>query len=394
MDRTHLIVVGGGALGLSTAWHAAKLGCHSVRVLERQHTASGSSGVSAGVVGTHYVSEDDIAMRAESLETFAELGEEVGFRRTGVVRLAMSAAEVAALELSAERQRDAGFSRTAVLDSAALAELIPDMRSDDLAGGLFMPQGGHVDGHLYCEAMRVRAEALGVEILVDHALLDAVVTPGGIELQTSRGSLRADVVVNAAGGWASGVGDILGVPAPVVPQRHEVLIARLPQDLPYTMPQVGAYFAHEDRVTGDGLYWRSETPRSFLVGEHAGLVDTDTADPDQYFRGCTAESIERVAAKLLNRLPGLSDMGLDAGWAGIYPMSPDERVLLGPWAADSRMIAACGAGGFGIQVAPAVGRVAAAWAVRGSVDDVAWAQPLLPDRPSVQTTMASQPAGR
>lgn len=389
--RRDVLVIGAGVLGLSSAVEAARLGAH-VTVVERDYPASGSSGLSAGVVGAYFAAAPDIAIRAESLKYFEGLGEHIGFRRTGVLRLVTTGQELQHLQAAAELQREAGFDDVRVVSCAELQMIVPDMRVDDLAGALVFPQGGYVDGHLLCGALQQRAEALGSSIHVRTEVIGIDRDAGPrVRVHTNRGTLEADAVVNAAGAWAGGLGKMLGLATPILPQRHEVLIARLPEPMTYSMPHVGSYFYQDDgQVTGDGLYWRPESPTSMLVGEHAGLERAAPSDPDDYFQGVSAASIERVAERLLTRLPGLANMGLEGGWAGLYPMTPDEQPLVGPWRDDDRIIGACGAGGFGVQIAPAVGRVAGEWAATGEADLKDWGERLLPDRETLQSSLPTE----
>ena len=121
----------------------------------------------------------------------------------------------------------------------------------------------------------------------------------------------------------------------------------------------------------------------FLGGLHSEEAVHPVVDPDEWFEGVEQSYLEQVAELLPHRLPSLADIRLGRGWAGLYPVSPDGRPQVGPCPGDATVIAACGVGGYGIQVSPIVGRLAAEWVVFGEARSLAEAGELLPGRASL-----------
>jgi sarcosine oxidase subunit beta len=154
------------------------------------------------------------------------------------------------------------------------------MDCSGIAGALFGPSDGYIDGHRYCTVL---AELSGARVLAGTEMLGAGHTPDGRHrLATSRGELACDYVVNAAGGWAGRVGELLGAPVRVLPQRHQALIAHLPRELGYVMPSVMDYLP----ASGDyGLYFRDEGPGRLVAGLHTEEAIHDLVDPDDFTRG-------------------------------------------------------------------------------------------------------------
>jgi len=150
MAAPSVAVIGGGAIGLSTALHLAELGADDVVVLERSHVAAESSGLSVGIIETQYVEPLDIELRVRSMELFRRLERDRGLHvvRNGYLRLVHSADRLPAFEASMELQRELGVADACVLDAAGVQELVPDLRCDDVAGGLWGPSDGYIDGHL------------------------------------------------------------------------------------------------------------------------------------------------------------------------------------------------------------------------------------------------------
>src|SRR3954470_5431373 len=210
-----VVVVGAGALGLATARHLTKRGVADVTVIERGSIAGASSGLSVGIIETQYLDPLAIAIRVESMRAFAEL-ERTGaieIVRNGYLRLGHRDEDLEAFGQSVAIQRDLGVIDCRVLDTRDLERLVPDLLVGDLVGGLFGPSDGYVDGHGYCEALGDGIRAQGGRVLQETELLGCDAAPGDrLRLTTTRGTLECDVVVNAAGGWATRVGEILGAP--------------------------------------------------------------------------------------------------------------------------------------------------------------------------------------
>jgi sarcosine oxidase subunit beta len=364
-DAPSVVVVGAGALGLCTAYQLTARGVTDVTVIERSHVAGASSGLSVGIIETQYLDPLAIEIRVESMRFFAELERSGALvvTRNGYLRLGHGDPDMEAFARSLEIQRALGVSDCRVLARDDLRRLIPDMRCDDLAGGLFGPSDGYIDGHLYCNALAAAVTARGGRVLQETELVGCDRGPSDRNrLRTTRGDLECDVVVNAAGGWAGRVGEILGAPITILPQRHQALIAYLAAPLTYVMPSVMDYVPSSG---GFGAYFRDEGPGRLVAGLHTEEVIHDIVDPDDPGRDTSNEYVELVAERLAHRLPGLEDMRLGDVWAGIYPMRPDGRPVIGPHPGRESVVTVAGAGGSGLQSSPALGRIAADWIIDG-----------------------------
>lgn len=373
-----VVVIGAGALGLCTAHHLLRKGVEDVTVIERGQVAGASSGLSVGIIETQYLEPLAIEVRVLSMRFFAGLERDgqLEIVRNGYLRPGRTDADLERFERSAALQRELGVEDAVVLDRAGIERLVPDMECGDLAGGLFGPSDGYIDGHRYCSAL---AELIGPSrIRAGVALTGHERTPDGRHrLLTSRGELVCDHVVNAAGGWAARVGELLDAPVAVLPQRHQALVAHLPRELGYRMPSVMDYLP----ASGDyGLYFRDEGPGRLIAGLHTEEAIHDLVDPDDFTRGDELTYMELVAERFRRRLPGLADARLGNVWAGLYPISPDGRPSVGPHAHDETVISCAGAGGSGLQSSPALGLLAAEWIADGRPSSLPGAEALLPDR--------------
>jgi sarcosine oxidase subunit beta len=373
-------VIGAGALGLASALALARRGAGRVDVLEARHVAAGSSALSVGIVETQYVRPLDIELRVRAMSSFDALEREHGLRivRNGYLRLAHAPGELEDFARSVELQRTLGVRDARVVERAELADLAPDLATGDLAGGLFGPRDGFLDGYLYCGLLAELAQARGVELHTGQRLLEAAPrAEGGWRVRASTLTLDADYVVDAAGPWAARVAELLGCALALAPQRHQAAAVLLPRELGYAMPCVMDY---TPGAGAPGLYFRHERPGQLIAGLHTEEALTRTADPDDYARAADAEFLEALAERLAARLPGLAEARLGHGWAGLYPVSPDGLPQVGPVPERPGVIVAAGAGGSGIQLSPVLGELVADWVLEGEPRAVAEAERLRPFR--------------
>lgn len=374
-------IVGAGVAGLSTALTAARIGARSVTVLERQYPGSGSSGLSAGIFNrqTQVAQEQELrCFSVARLADFAVAG--LALQRVGYVRVASSNQDLDAFSDAVQRERRFGVADARVVNADELAQLVPGMRCDDFRGGMYCPSDGYMDGHELCSAYLNLARSEGVEIRSRTQLLGASIAPSYIRLDTSEGILSCDVVVNAAGAWASQLGSMLGVSVPLENQRHEVTVAQLPS--PLRLPVVNTY------VPGSGkssLYFRPEGSSQLLFGLHSHeALDASIDDPDKLDPAVSEKTLQLVAEAVIDRCPSWENLRIHSSWSGLYPVSPDGKFQIGPHGSDARIVVAGALGGVGLTVSPAVGQMAAEWAVFGEPRTFTFAHDFLPDRPSLQ----------
>ncbi|RWP14375.1 FAD-binding oxidoreductase [Mesorhizobium sp.] len=370
----HVVVIGAGTLGICSAHALAEQGAR-VTVIDAQSIASGSSGRSVGVVGTQLTDPFEIQLRMQSVQRVRRWQERLGlgFSPIGYLRLARTSEQMELFARSVEIQRDAGF-RSRVYQANELQQLVPHLSSDGLEGGIFGPDDGFLDPHEMCTLLAQQVKKLGSEVFQFRKLLGAARTSGGYRLDTSKGPIGCDFVVNAAGAWAPRVAEMLGQTLHIHPERHEALTIHLDASLPYTMPMV------MDLVNGQGtgLNFRHEKA-SELIAEIHKVSSPSPEDPDNYNEQCEEGSKVMLAEMLIERLPDLPGARLGRGWAGLYPVTADHRPYVGPVdQSEPGLITAAGAGGYGIQLAPVIGLIVADWVLKGSPASIPGTESLAP----------------
>jgi sarcosine oxidase subunit beta len=356
-----VVVIGAGTLGMGSAVALAERGAR-VTVLEANAIASGSSGRSVGVVGTQHVDPFAVAIRARSvrrIQAWRKLG--LTFNAIGYLRLGRTARDLELFGLSLDWQREAGLEGARLMDVADLRRLVPHLDTAGLEGGLFGPNDGFIDPHEMCTLLARRVREAGGTVRQQCRVEAVERTDGRYRLITSQGVVACDAVVNAAGAWAAHVAALFGQRLDIVPERHEAVSIRLDAPLPYTMPMV------MDLVEGrgTGLNFRHERPGELISELHKSSGAAE--NPDAYDEGMGEDGKEQLAELLMERLPGLPGAAFGRGWAGLYPVSADGKPYVGPVDRNEPLIVtAAGAGGYGIQLGPVIGELAADWVLDGA----------------------------
>ncbi|KUN88310.1 NAD(P)/FAD-dependent oxidoreductase [Streptomyces griseoruber] len=346
--NTHasVVVIGGGVIGTSIAYHLAAAGVRDVLLVERDDLGAGSTSKAAGGVRAQFSDELNIQLGARSLEAFGRFGEEfghdIGLHRVGYLFLLSTPEEVASFEAGVRLQNALGVP-SRMIDPAEARRLSPLITTDGLRAAAFSPDDGHCTPEAVVQGYAAAARRCGARILRRTAVTGIETRGDTITgVTTTLGPITTDTVICAAGAWSRSVGAMVGVDLPVQPLRRQIAVTEavpgLPPDLPMTI----------DFTTT--LYFHSEGP-GLLVGmsdpdERPGFA-TDTHD----------RWIPRLAGALEHRAPDILELRRTGGWAGLYEVTPDHNALIGEASSTSRFLYATGFSGHGFLQGPAVGEV-------------------------------------
>jgi sarcosine oxidase subunit beta len=346
MEHAAVVIVGGGVIGTSIAFHLGEAGVEDVLVLERGELGSGSTSKGAGGVRAMFSDELNIRIALRSLEAWAAFGErpgwEIDLQQVGYLFLLSSDDDVTDFERSVELQNRLGLpSRMVSVDEAH--ELSPLAGLDGVLAGAFCPLAGHAtpEGAVQGYASAARAHYVRIETHREVTGLE----PGGVVTGDRR--IEAECVICAAGPWSRQIGEMAQVALPVTPEKRRIGYTgpmEIEGPVPMTIDFASGFYFHRE---GPGLLF--------------GTNDVwDTQD----------EWLERAEPTLRRRAPILLDAPIAGGWWGDYEMTPDHNALIGEHvvrasardfgeaaAPPGRFLYATGFSGHGFQQAPAVGEI-------------------------------------
>src|SRR5438128_1283781 len=217
MHTADIVIIGGGIVGSSIAYHLTAQGCKNVLVIERESAqGKGSTGKSMGGVRAQFATSVNIQMSLYSIPFYAEFDEIVGhpaeYRAQGYLFLATRESHLEYLRANFERQRALGLRSVDLLQAEEIRKMLPELRSDDIVGGSFCSTDGFVDPYSAMNGFMARAAEKGA-ILWKNTEVTGISTDGQgvMGVETTRGPIATRVVVNAAGAWAAQVAKFAGI---------------------------------------------------------------------------------------------------------------------------------------------------------------------------------------
>jgi sarcosine oxidase subunit beta len=358
------VVIGGGIVGASTAYYLAKKGLREVVLLEKGEICSGSSGDSAAIVRQHYSNEVSIRLVRRTLEIFQGFADEFdgarAFTDSGWLFLVPEEASEMFTE-NLPRLKGLGVRTWELSIEDALKEL-PGLNPEGIARVGFEPDSGYADPHVTANAMVSKAVQLGAESHI-HTPATGIMRPGGAVsvVSTPKGDIETEVVVNAAGPWASEVGGWLGLDLPLEISREQDIVVKVPEG---AAPITRAVSNMVDRT-----YFRPEPGGRLLVGT-GHPKPNDPAEPDNYNRDADPEFISETSRLLAHRFPYLAEAELTASWAGLYTITPDWSMIVDAAPGLDGVYLAVGGSGHSFKLAPALGECLAEMIVDGNSSTV------------------------
>src|SRR5436190_18585069 len=226
METADVVIIGGGIIGSSIAYHLTEKGCTRVLVIEREaHQGKGSTGKSMGGVRAQFATSVNIRMSLYSIDFFSRFDEVVGhpadYRAHGYLFCATTERHLDYLKTNREKQIAFGVDNVQLVSTNDIQQMVPQLRVDDVIGGTFCPTDGFVDPHSVMMGFMLKARERGVRLWLDTEVtgLDIDDRQSISAVQTSRGAVSTRVVVNAAGAWAANVARMAGCELPVTPLR-------------------------------------------------------------------------------------------------------------------------------------------------------------------------------
>jgi sarcosine oxidase subunit beta len=350
MSDADVIVLGAGSVGTPAALALAEAGAKVLVLDGRRSVGQGSNKAAIGGVRATHSDAAKIALCRRSLQIFStwreRRGDDIEWSPGGYVFAAYRPEDARTLQSLLEKQRAQGLD-IRWLDAEGLLAVVPDLERRELLGGTLSPGDGHCSPLLALHAMYEHARRAGARFHFDEPVIALDVEAGRVRgVRTSRGSHRAEVVINAAGAWAGELGALAGHPLPVRPDEHEAgitepvapFLAPLVVDIRPGPGSANAYFFQHR--TGQVIFCVTPSPARW---------GDDTRE--------TSDFLPMVAKRLLAIMPRLATLRVRRTWRGLYPMTPDGLPLVGWSTRVEGLFIAAGMCGQGFMLGPGLGEL-------------------------------------
>ncbi len=347
-----VIIIGAGSIGTPAAFYLAQAG-QKVLVIDRvPSVGQGSNKKAIGGIRATHSDPAKVRLCLRSIEIFKHwremYGDEIEWVQGGYCFVAYREKEATALQEVARKQRNLGL-KIDWLDRHQLLELVPDLNPADLLGGTFSPEDGNASPLLATHAFYTHAQQKGAEFHFNENLLNIISRSGKvIGIETDRGAYATEVLINAAGPWASQVGEMAGVQLPVKPDSHESAITEAvahflkPMIVDIRPTPGSSNFYFYQHYTGQIVFCITPSPQIW------GFDQQETSD-----------FLPMVARRMVDVMPRLKNIRVRRTWRGLYPMTPDGNPLLG-WSPElGGFLQAVGMCGQGFMLGPGVGQLLA-----------------------------------
>jgi glycine cleavage system aminomethyltransferase T/glycine/D-amino acid oxidase-like deaminating enzyme len=364
-QRADVVIVGGGIVGCSIAYHLTKIGITNVVVLERKQLTSGTTWHAAGLVGQLRASRNLTELAKYTAGLFEglekETGQATGFKQNGSISLALNDGRMEELLRGASMAKNFGLD-VQVISTGDIKERIPHYNLDGVKGGVFLPKDGQVNPIDVTQALAAGARSRGAKIF-ENTKVTRILTEKGkaVGVETPQGTIMADKVVLATGLWSRHLGQTIGVSIPLHACEHFYIVSEPIAALPRNMPVV--------RVADECTYYKEDAGK-LMVGAFepvakpwgGGGVDDEHAfvtlpeDMDHF---------EPILANAINRVPLLETAGIQLFFNGPESFTPDNRYYLGEAPEVKDLFVATGFNSIGIQSSGGAGLVLADWIKNG-----------------------------
>jgi 4-methylaminobutanoate oxidase (formaldehyde-forming) len=357
------VIVGGGIVGCSTAYHLARMGWKDVLLLEQAKLTSGSTWHAAGLVGRTNANVTQLLKYSVELyaRLEAETGQATGWKMNGGLRLACNEERWTEVKRQATTAHSFGLEMD-LLSPKETHDLWPLMEVSDLVGAAFLPTDGQANPSDIAQALAKGARWGGVTIVEDCPVTAVRVKDGRVAgVETPLGAVEAEIVVNCAGQWARDVGRLAGVNVPLVSVMHQYLLTEPIAGVSATLPTVRdpdrlVYFKEEVGGLVMGGYERNPIPwaeEGIPEGFHFSLLDNDT------------DHFEPLMEQALARVPALAEAGIKQMINGPESFTPDGNFILGEAPELRNFFVGAGFNAYGIAAGGGAGKALAEWIAEG-----------------------------
>jgi sarcosine oxidase subunit beta len=360
--NAEVVIIGGGVIGASVAYHLTRAGCRDVLIIEREaQQGLGSTGQATGGVRAQFSTDINIAMSLYSIDFFRQFTEatdhECGYEPRGYLFVATSDEQFKALTANRVRQQAQGLTNVELWDRDEVARNVPSLRADEVVGAAYCPTDGFIDPLGVMAGFTTAATRNGARIELSSEVTGFETEAGSIiAVNTNRGRIGTRTVICAAGAWAGKVAALAGVELPVEPLRRQIVWALTPEPLPQGLPMV------IDLASGFHFRPARGPARNELL-----LAWPDPAEPMSFRTEFDPTFIPRIMEQTDRLAPFIREVTVDRARcrAGLYEMTPDHHPIIGPATGLGGLYLVNGFSGHGVMHSPAAGRMIAETVLHG-----------------------------
>ncbi len=365
-DQAKIVIIGGGIIGCSTAYHLGKMGCNDVVVLEKGKLTSGSTFHAAGLVGQLRANANITQLLGYSVDLYRRLEQETGlatgWKMNGGLRLACNQARWTEVRRQATTAHSFGLQMDLLTPSEAL-ELWPIMDISDLVGAAFLPTDGQANPSDITQSLASGARKAGIQIREDVEVSTISQSGSGLwQLQTTQGRISCEKLVICAGQWSREVGKMVGVNVPLVSVQHQYLVTEQIAGLTPGLPTL----RDPDRLT----YFKEEVGGLVMGGYESNPIPwAQSGIPDGFnfmLLDNDWDHFEPLMEQAIERVPLLERTGVKQMTNGPESFTPDGNFILGEAPEHSNIFVGAGFNAFGIAAGGGAGMALAEWVHNGA----------------------------
>jgi len=350
MKKAEILIIGGGVVGASVAYHLTMRGARDVLILEREaRQGEGSTGKATGGVRAQFETEINIKMSLYSLEFFERWDFDCGYEPRGYLFFATDANQFEYLKKNVEKQKSLGVKDVEIVDTQAISEIVKGLNCEDICGGSFGARDGFINPLAVMEGFTRKALENGARIESETNVFSIETENGRVKaVETNRGRIECETVVICSGAWARDLAKTAGIDLPVEPQKRQIVWAKSDKAFQTNLPMV--------IDLGSGFHFRpaKNSPDEIL------FAFPDRVEKASFDTNFEESFIEKVYDRARHRAPFLYETKVvkEKCRAGLYENTPDHHAILGGCETVG-LYFANGFSGHGVMHSPATGRALA-----------------------------------
>ena len=349
IKSSDIVIIGGGIIGSSLAYHLSKLGINNICLLEKGELASGSTGDSAAIIRHHYTNELSINLVQDSISILSRLQEETGkhflYKKGWIFFCPENASSM--FDLNMKQLTNLGVN-TRRIDFKYANTLLPKFNTNGISKIAFEPDAGYAEPKLVVNAFAEVAKRNGVKVYTNTKVLGVTQSNNSItSVETNNGRINTDTIINAAGPWACEISNFVGVDLPLTVSREQEIM------LTNANHKSGLQLSLSNMV--DKIYLRPKGNNSVLVGQGHPKAN-EIVNPNNFDKDADTHFIDETLSRVTKRFPVFKKFNLSSSWSGLYTITPDWHMIVDANISPRRYIIAVGGSGHSFKLGPSIGK--------------------------------------